>query len=137
MLSAVHENGSGTMAEINTTPLIDVMLVLLVMLILTIPVQMHAVRLNMPAQTPQTLARPRHTVTIDFDGAIAWDGRDLSSPNALDAYFRAVAREPVQDDVLISPNRLARYDAIAKIMASAQRLGVKRVGIAGEEQYLR
>jgi len=126
------------MVEMNTTPLIDVMLVLLVMLIITIPIQTHAVKLNMPnpnAKPPPTQPVV-HTLVIDFDGSITWDGQGVPTMQDLDTRFTQVANETDQDEIHVSPNRLAKYDTVAKVLAAASRIGVKKIGFAGEEQYV-
>ena len=126
------------MVEMNTTPLIDVMLVLLVMLIITIPVQTHAVKLNMPNPNspPPTVQPVVHTLAIDFDGSITWDGNGVASVQALDPYFTQISQEDNQDEIHVSPNRLAKYDTVAKVLAEASRIGVKKIGFTGEEQYM-
>lgn len=129
-------NGSnGTVVEMNTTPLIDVMLVLLVMLIVTIPMQTHVVNLYMPQAVPTEDRAPIHTLAIDFDGAINWDGAAISVRQLNDA-FAKIAQRPVQDEIHVLPDRLANYGLVAQILADAQRAGVKRIGFAGEEKYL-
>jgi biopolymer transport protein ExbD len=127
------------MVEMNTTPLIDVMLVLLVMLIITIPIQTHAVKLNMPCPNcpPPDHIPPIHTLIVDFDGTITWDGAAVPNLAALDVDLTQVANQPDQDEIHLQPNRLAKYDTIAKILADAQRIGVKKIGFSGEEQYMR
>ena len=132
-------SGEGeVMVEMNTTPLIDVMLVLLVMLIITIPIQTHAVKLDMPRpdQPPPPTQPTIHVLAVDFDGSISWDNAPVPNLEALDNYFVQVANEPDQDEIHLTPNRLAKYDTVAKILADAQRLGVKKIGFAGEEQYM-
>jgi biopolymer transport protein ExbD len=126
------------MVEMNTTPLIDVMLVLLVMLIITIPIQTHAVKLNMPNPNAKPPPTPPvvHTLAIDFDGSITWDGQAVPNMQDLDTRFTQVADEPDQDEIHVSPNRLAKYDTVAKVLADASRIGVKKIGFAGEEQYI-
>jgi biopolymer transport protein ExbD len=127
------------MVDINTTPLIDVMLVLLVMLIITIPIQTHAVKLNMPNPNakPPTVQPVVHTLVIDFDGSITWDGQAVSNMRDLDTRFTQVANQgDNQDEIHLSPNRLAKYDTVAKVLADASRIGVKKIGFTGEEQYM-
>ena len=127
------------MVEMNTTPLIDVMLVLLVMLIITIPIQTHAVKLNMPNPNakPPTVQPVVHTLAIDFDGSITWDGQAVSNMQDLDTRFVQVANQgDNQDEIHVSPNRLAKYDTVAKVLADASRIGVKKIGFTGEEQYM-
>ena len=126
------------MIDINTTPLIDVMLVLLVMLIITIPIQLHSVNLDMPPpnnQTPPTEPIV-HEVAIDFDGTVFWDGAAVPNHAALEAKMAEVAAIPDQPEVHIKPNKLAEYGYVANVMASAQRLGVKKMAMVGNEQFL-
>ena len=125
------------MLEMNTTPLIDVMLVLLIMLIITIPIQTHAVKLNMPVGNPPPPPTPPEVVTIevDFDGTIIWNGDQIDRPT-LDANFRSAAAQPVQPEVHLRPNKLVTYKHVAHVMASAQRLGVTKIGLIGAEQFL-
>ena len=137
-------SGGGTrdpdvMVDINTTPLIDVMLVLLIMLIITIPIQTHAVKLNMPIGTPPPPLVPPEVVTIevDFDGTLIWNGRVVPDRQELEARLRAAAEMPEQPEVHLRPNKLVKYESVAMVMASAQRLGLKKIGLIGNEQFLR
>ena len=136
--------GGGTsdpdvMVDINTTPLIDVMLVLLIMLIITIPIQTHAVKLNMPVGSPPPPPVPPEVVTIevDFDGTVIWNGQVLPDRRALEDQLRAAADKPVQPEVHLRPNKLVKYESVAMVMASAQRLGMKKIGLIGNEQFIR
>ena len=125
------------MVEMNTTPLIDVMLVMLVMLIVTIPIQTHAVKLDMPQPNTKPPLIPPTIVelAVDFDGTISWDGRAVDFPT-LEAYFQQEsAKGDTQDEIHLRPNRLAKYDTVAKVLAAAQRLGVTKIGFVGNEQY--
>ena len=127
------------MIDINTTPLIDVMLVLIIMLIITIPVQLHSVNLNMPAGNPPPPTKPPVVVTIDvdFDGTVLWNGETLPDAAALDAKLRAAAAEPDQPEVHLRPNKLVAYKNVAAVMAAAQRLGITKLGIIGNEQFIK
>ena len=127
------------MMDINTTPLIDVMLVLIIMLIITIPVQLHTVNLNMPAGNPPPPTAPPVVVTvdIDFDGTVLWNGEALPDRPALEAKLQAAAAEPDQPEVHIRPNKLVEYKAVAMVLASAQRLGVTKLGMVGNEQFIK
>ena len=127
------------MVDINTTPLIDVMLVLLIMLIITIPIQTHAVKINMPVGSPPPLAAPPEVVTleIDFDGTLIWNGQVLADRAELEARFRAAANAPVQPEVHLRPNKLVKYRSVAMVMASAQRMGMTKIGLIGNEQFIR
>ena len=132
-------NDPDVMIEINTTPLIDVMLVLLVMLIITIPIQLHSVNLNMPIGTPppQTEKPVVVTIDVDFDGTIFWNGEIVKDRAALEARLMEAAAQPVQPEVHLRPNKLAEYKDVAMVMASAQRLGVTKLGLVGNEQFVR
>ncbi len=125
------------MVDINTTPLIDVMLVLLVMLIITIPIQLHAVNLNLPSgNPPPPLVQPEVVqIDIDFDGTVSWNGVVVPDSATLAQKLSAIASEPTQAEVHINPNKLANYSAVIAVMAAAQRLGVTKIGIVGNEQY--
>jgi biopolymer transport protein ExbD len=126
------------MLDINTTPLIDVMLVLIIMLIITIPIQTHAVKLNMPVGTPPPPTTPPEVVTIevDFDGTILWNGDTVGDRPTLEAKFRGAAAQPVQPEFHLRPNKLVTYKHVAGVMATAQRLGITKIGLIGAEQFL-
>ena len=136
-------SGSGgepeVMLDINTTPLIDVMLVLIIMLIITIPIQLHAVNMNMPTGNPPPPTREPVVVKIDgdFDGTILWDGEALPSREQLEAKLAQVAAQPDQAEVHIRPNKLVEYRYVALVLASAQRLGVTKLGMVGNEQFVK
>jgi biopolymer transport protein ExbD len=127
------------MVDINTTPLIDVMLVLLIMLIITIPIQLHAVNLNMPISAAPPPPEPPVVVTIDvdFDGSVYWNSERIESRAALEERLAAAARMQVQPEVHLRPNKLAEYKDVAAVMASAQRLGVVKLGLIGNEQFIK
>ena len=135
--------GSGdpeVVVDVNTTPLIDVMLVLLVMLIITIPIQTHAVKLDMPqANSPPSDAPPPPAVDleIDFDGTILWNGVPMDR-GALEANFRREGQADAanQSEFHIRPNKLVEYKYVAGVLASAQRNGVTKIGIVGNEQFM-
>jgi biopolymer transport protein ExbD len=127
------------MVDINTTPLIDVMLVLLIMLIITIPIQTHAVKLNMPAgKPPPQVTQPQVvTIDIDFDGTLFWNGEQLAGRPDLEARMQAAAAMADQPEIHLKPNKLVKYRNVAMVMAEAQRLGLKKLGIIGHEQFVR
>ncbi|HIJ62366.1 MAG TPA: biopolymer transporter ExbD [Rhodospirillaceae bacterium] len=131
-------NEPDLLVDINTTPLIDVMLVLLIMLIITIPIQTHAVKLDMPTATSAVISVPPDVVTIDvdFDGTVLWNGQIVGDRGTLEANLRRVARQPVQPEIHLRPNKLATYKHVAAVLASAQRLGVTKIGLIGNEQFL-
>ena len=138
--SSGDPDGDGMM-DINTTPLIDVMLVLLIMFIITIPIQTHAVKMNMPV--PNNAAPPPMPpeiirIDVDFDGTIGWNGEIIEAGDraAIEARLAAVAAQADQPEVHLRPNKLVTYKHVAMIMATAQRLGVTKIGIVGNEQFL-
>ena len=126
------------MVDINTTPLIDVMLVLLIMLIITIPIQLHAVNLNMPAGNPPPPPTPPEVVQldIDFDGTVVWNGEVQPNRSAMESKMAAAVAQPVQPEVHIRPNKLVAYRSVAAVMASAQKIGLTKIGIVGNEQFV-
>ena len=126
------------MIDINTTPLIDVMLVLIIMLIITIPVQTHAVKLNMPVGTPPPPLAPPEGITIevDFDGTVLWNGETVADRPTLETRFRGSAAQPVQPEFHLRPNKLVTYKHVAGVMATAQRNGITKMGLIGAEQFL-
>ena len=99
------------MMEINTTPLIDVMLVLLVMLIIV-------------------------QLGVDEYGLVFWNGEQLPDMAALEAKFAGAAEAVPQPEIHLRPNRVVEYDHVAKVLAAAQRLGVTKIGFVGNEQYI-
>ena len=127
------------MIDMNTTPLIDVMLVLIIMLIITIPVQLHSVNLNMPAGNPPPPLKEPVVVTIDvdFDGTVLWNGETLADRNTLEVKLSQAAAQADQPEVHLRPNKLVEYKSVAAVMASAQRLGITKLGIVGNEQFVK
>src|SRR3569832_2427268 len=128
------------MVEMNTTPLIDVMLVLLVMLIVTIPIQTHAVKLDLPApnQTPPpTTVQPEVVdLEIDFDGTPIWNGTPVPNRAQLDRFFQDTANKNPQPEVHLRPNRLAKYDAVARTHTDTQKQKDTKIGFVGNDQYV-
>ena len=122
--------------DINTTPLIDVMLVLIIMLIITIPVQLHAVKLNMPQASAPPLVKP-DVITLDIEasGKLLWNGEALPDRAALEARLKAAAAQPNQPELHLRANRAVEYGVVAMVLASAQRLGVTKLGMVGNEQF--
>jgi biopolymer transport protein ExbD len=126
------------MIDINTTPLIDVMLVLLVMLIITIPIQLHSVNLNLPTgNPPPPLVKPE-VLKIDIDGAgtIYWNGEVVPDRATLEEKITAAAAQAVQPELHLRPDKAAKYEVVAAVMVSAQRLGLTKIGIVGSEQFI-
>ena len=138
MAMSVGNAGGGVMCDINTTPLIDVMLVLLVMLIITIPIQLHSVNLNMPTGNPPPPLVLPEVVKIDIDSSsvVYWNGLPLPDRAALEENFKAASAQAVQPELHLRPDKNAKYAIVAGVMASAQRLGLTKIGIVGSEQFI-
>ena len=126
------------LAEINTTPLIDVMLVLLIMLIVTIPIQLHSVNLNLPNGNPPPVAAPPEVVRLDVaaSGQALWNGQPVATQAELDALLAGTLQQAVPPEIHLRPDRAVPYRAVMAVMAAAQRLKVTRIGIVGSEQFL-
>ncbi|HEY4772750.1 MAG TPA: biopolymer transporter ExbD [Steroidobacteraceae bacterium] len=137
-MSMGTESGA-PMCDINTTPLIDVMLVMLIMLIITLPIMTHAVKLDMPQANqppPPTDQRPEVIdLEIDFDGTIVWNGTVVPNINQLEGYFRTEADKEPQPEIHLRPDRRALYDVVAKVLAAAQRNHMKRIGFVNTGEF--
>jgi biopolymer transport protein ExbD len=128
----------GMMGEMNTTPLIDVMLVLLVMLIITIPIQLHSVDLNLPTgNPPPSLAEPE-VVRLNLlpDGSMTWNGELIPDFASLEKSLTQKAKQAEQPEIHLRPDKEVRYEKVAAVMALAQRLGLSKLGITGGEQFI-
>jgi biopolymer transport protein ExbD len=110
------------------------MLVLLTLLIITLPIQTHAVKLDMPKPNTKPPLVPPVVVTleVDFDGTVLWNGTPVDRPT-LDGYLEQARDADPQPEIHLQPNRLAKYDAVAKVLADAQRIGVTHIGFTGIE----
>jgi biopolymer transport protein ExbD len=121
------------MIEMNTTPLIDVMLVLLVMLIITIPIQLHSVNVDMPAASAANQQLPPKAITIEVNANndVLWDGMVIADRAYLETKMQAEASKgDAQPEIHFMPNRAAKYEVVAGVMAVAQRLGLQKIGLA-------
>ena len=125
------------MMDINTTPLIDVMLVLLVMLIITIPIQLHSVSLEMPVGTPPTNQVKPEKIQIDIDAqsVVYWQGVAVTAEQ-LDEKMNAISQQSSQAEVHIRPNKNARYAVFANVLSSSKRLGLTKIAVIGAEQFV-
>ena len=138
MAMSVGGGESGApMMEINTTPLIDVMLVLIIVLIMSIPVMTHATKLDMPqSNNPPPDIRPEVIqIDIDFDGTIVWNGTVVKDFAQLERYFVVAAGKANQPELRVLPDKRVNYDTVAKVLALAQRSGLQRIGFAGQERF--
>ena len=136
--------GSGTsgepevMMDINTTPLIDVMLVLLIMLIITIPAQLHSVNLDMPVNTnaPKKFDPVVIKIDVNAQSVVNWNGQPIASRAELEKKLKEAAAVQPQPELHIRSHAKAKYEAVAGVMASAQRMGLTKLGIVGSEQFV-
>src|SRR3989449_10996206 len=139
MSMSVGTASGSTFCDINTTPLIDVMLVLLVTLIVTLPVMTHAVKLDMPNVTnpPPPPPTPPEVIDleIDFDGAVVWNGSQVSGLPQLESYFHAERDKQPQAEIHLRPDRRAKYDVVAKGLAAAQRHHMKKIGFVNVAEF--
>lgn len=126
----------GSICDINITPLIDVMLVLLVTLILTLPAMTHAVKLVLPAQS--AVSAPARTIDldIDFDGSIVWNGTVLANFQQLEIYLQAEAQKDPQPQIHLRADPHVKYDLVAKVLSSAQRHGVSGIGFVDTAAFI-
>jgi biopolymer transport protein ExbD len=130
-----NSDGEELMLDMNTTPLIDVMLVLLVMLIITIPMQLHSVDMNLPKPSASVPKLKPQIIKIDINASnqIVWNGEILTDKNALqpllDKAFKASTDIESQPEIHIKPSDSAKYDNVAAVLAAAQRSGLKKIGI--------
>jgi biopolymer transport protein ExbD len=127
------------MCDINTTPLIDVMLVLLVTLIVSLPIMTHAVKLDMPNvnnpppppdQQPEVI-----NLEIDGDGTVVWNGSPVASLDQLQGYFATETSKDPQPEIHLRPDRRAKYDVVAKVLAAAQRNHMKKIGFVNVAEF--
>ena len=126
------------LVDMNTTPLIDVMLVLLIMFIITIPIQLHSVNMNMPPPSANKPLVEPEIVKIDINEAsqIFWNGTMVADRAELEAKMVAAAALANQPEIHLRPNKLAKYAVVAYVMAASQRSGLVKMGILGHEQFL-
>jgi biopolymer transport protein ExbD len=122
---------------INITPLIDVLLVLLVMLIITIPVHFHAVSMELPNGGPAPDSAPPPVVRIEVSSAqqVLWNGELLASRQDLETRLRGAAQMPSPPEIHIHAAATSKYDTVAAVMSAAQRLGLQKIGVVGLDEY--
>ena len=132
------EDDAEVMVEMNTTPLIDVMLVLLVMLIITIPIQLHAVNLEMPVGVPPTNLVPPEKVQIDIDekSLVYWQGLPVSAQE-LEEKMSLLALQPVQPEIHLRPNKDCQYAVFANVLSTSKRKGLSKIAVIGSEQFVK
>jgi len=138
MAMSIGGSSGGMMCDINTTPLIDVMLVLLVTLIVSLPIMTHAVKLDMPQNRPPPPTDQRPEVIdleVDFDGTVVWNGTVVQNVNQLEGYFREESVKDPQPEIHLRPDRRAKYDYVAKVLAAAQRNRMKKIGFVNTSEF--
>ncbi|OYU43304.1 MAG: biopolymer transporter ExbD [Burkholderiales bacterium PBB4] len=125
-------------SSINITPLIDVLLVLLVMLIITIPVHFHAVNIELPNSGPATQSAPPPIVRIEVTASqqIVWNGVALSDRQDLENHLLAAAQFAPPPEIHVHAAPTTKYDSVAAVLSAAQRLGLQKIGVVGLDEYL-
>jgi biopolymer transport protein ExbD len=126
------------MMDVNTTPLIDVMLVLLILFIITIPPTKHSTKLDMPRPDQQVTTPEPPTVInllVDFDGTYKWNDEALSLQQ-IEARFTVESKRQPQPELHIRPDKWVKYEAVADLLAAAQRGRMEKLGVVGMEQYM-
>ena len=137
-ISAGREDGE-PMMEMNTTPLIDVMLVLLIMFIITIPLQTHAVKVDLPQNSnsaPPPVLPDKNTVSINPQGTIAWNGAPVDQVT-LAQYLEATKNINPEPELHFQPDPNAKYERVDQVLAVVKRSGITKLGFIGNEQYYR
>jgi biopolymer transport protein ExbD len=124
------------MMEMNTTPLIDVMLVLLIMFIITIPIQTHAVKVDLPqGNSPNNpVESDKNKITIDPAGTTAWNGTPVDEVTLRQYLDQSAAMNP-EPELHFQPDPAARYEVVDRTLATVKRSGVTKLGFIGNEQY--
>jgi biopolymer transport protein ExbD len=126
------------MMDMNMTPLIDVLLVLLIMFIITIPVQTHAVKVDLPvnqANNPPPVDAQKNKIIIDANDNVTWNGTPVASDEQLDQYLQATLQIQPEPELHFQPLPDARYEKVDKVLAIIKRSGISKLGFIGNEQY--
>ena len=138
MAMAAGTSEGEPMMDINTTPLIDVMLVLLIMFIITIPIQSHAVKLDLPVNTnqpPPPIEPTKNTISTDAAGGIFWNGQPVPDLVTLRQYIDLTKNLPDEPELHLLPDPATRYDTIDNILAVVKKSQVGKFGFEGNERY--
>jgi len=137
MGASVGKDDDGPMMEINTTPLIDVMLVLLIMIIMTIPIQSHAVKVDLPQNSPDSappVDAQKNKIYIDPTGKVFWNSQPIDDVT-LRQYLDASIQISPEPELHFQPDPQARYEVVDRILAIVKRANVNKLGFVGNEQY--
>jgi biopolymer transport protein ExbD len=135
-ISIGANDDSGPIADMNTTPLVDVMLVLLILFIITLPVMTNSTNLHIGSSPHEPPPRETISLEIDFDGTILWNGAVVEDLAQLEGYFAAEAGKANQPELHVQPHRRAKYDSVAQVLAIAQRSGMQSIGFTGQERFV-
>ena len=129
--------GGTDLCDINITPLIDVMLVLLVTLIVSLPLMTHAVKLDLPHGPPSPDSTPPEVINldVDYDGTVVWNGTAVTGFEQLDGYLHTVAQQVPQPEIHLHPNRHAKYDVVATVLAAAQHNRMEKIGFVNTTEF--
>ncbi len=135
MAFGTQDEADEVMNEINMTPLVDVMLVLLIIFIITVPVMKHSVQVDLPraANQPEMVKPETIRLSVKADGSYHWNGQAVDDAE-LQALLQAEAAKDPQPDLHIRGDREVRYERVAQAMASAQRAGVRKIGFVTDPQ---
>jgi biopolymer transport protein ExbD len=133
MAFGTQDDTDDVMNEINMTPLVDVMLVLLIIFIITVPVMKHSVNIDLPRASNQPQDAKPETVrlSVDADGAYFWNESRIDDA-ALHTQLQAVARQNPQPELHIRGDKAVRYERVAQAMAAAQQSGIRKIGFITE-----
>jgi biopolymer transport protein ExbD len=127
------------MMDINTTPLIDVMLVLLIMFIITIPIQTHAVKLDLPVDSPNNQPPPvdpvKNKIVITPEGAVMWNGETVDLVRLRQYLDISQTMNPIPE-LHLQPDPNARYEVVDEVLAVTKRANVEKMGFVGNEAYM-
>jgi len=137
MQTTSNNSSAEPMLEMNMTPLIDVLLVLIIMFIITIPIQTHAVKLDLPQNTPPTdtpIDPVKNKVVITPQGLILWNGTPVSKPQ-LRAYLDATQQMNPTPELHLQPDATARYALVDEVLAITKQAHVQKMGFVGNEYY--
>jgi biopolymer transport protein ExbD len=137
MAATLIHSEAQPVCDLNTTPLIDVMLVLLIMFIITLPIMTHAVKLDMPQSPPTPQAVPPEIIDldVDFDGTVVWNGTPVTSERILEAYLEAAASKDPQPEIHLRPDARAKYEIVAIVLAAAQRNHLHKIGFVNTAEF--
>jgi len=137
MAMSISTGGDGDpMADMNTTPLIDVMLVLLIMFIITLPAMTNNTRIDLPTGPSKNSPGEAINLSIEYDGTVVWNGSVVENYQQLEQYLRAAAAQASPPELHVRPDKRAKYDDVAQVLAMAQRNGIHRIGFTGQEQLI-